>query len=85
LVAGKNIRAFCHEVNSAEEDVFSSFIFGSSLSQFERVTSDIGKLNYFISLIVVAQDHCPRAKSETRLGCAFHKFWIAGGWEFAGT
>jgi hypothetical protein len=85
LVVSKNIRAFCHEVNAAEEDVFSFFIFGSSLSEFERVTSDIGKLNYFISLIVVAQDHCPRAKSETRLGGTFNEIRIAGGWEFAGT
>ena len=56
VLTAKNIRAFGHEMDTAENDV-AAFGLSGLKGEFERVTSEIGELNHFVALVVVAQNH----------------------------
>jgi hypothetical protein len=57
MSAGQDICALSHKVHTTEDDEFCRTLLGGSLSQLERVASDIGELDYLIALIVVAKNH----------------------------
>ena len=56
VLTAKNIRAFGHEMDTAENDV-AAFGLSGLKGELERVTSEIGELNHFVALVVVAQNH----------------------------
>ena len=56
IAAGENIGALGHEVDAAEEDVFSVGAGGRLLGQLERVAAEIGELDDFIALVVMTED-----------------------------
>src|SRR5438128_12420814 len=73
MVRTKHIRAFGHEVHAAKNDVLGLLATGGPLRQLERISSDIGKLDDLITLIMMAKnDQAPAQLSaslaNTRVG-----------------
>jgi hypothetical protein len=52
----EDIGALGHEVHAAEDDEFSLGGSGGLLGELQGVAAEIGELNHFVALVVVAQD-----------------------------
>src|SRR5437868_15259712 len=65
----QHVSAFCHEMHTAENDIFRA---GACrfLRQFVRVATKIGKADHFIPLVMVAQVNRARAKFASGRGNA---------------
>jgi hypothetical protein len=81
--AGKNVSAFSHKVNTAEDDVFRLGLFCSSLRQFKRVSSDVSELNYLIALVVMSEYENLRTENGLSGSCSSNQCWITCRGEFA--
>ncbi len=55
MLAAKNVRALGHEVDATEDDIAALGLRGLE-GEFEGVTSEIGELDDFVALVVMAQD-----------------------------
>jgi hypothetical protein len=64
----KNVRAFRHEVHTAEHDVVGLGPRGDLARQLERVTRVVGELDDLVALVMVAENHQPAAELPARLG-----------------
>src|SRR5215471_8315555 len=58
----QDIRAFCHEVNAAENDVFGVLAACRPLCQFERISADVSEFDNLIALVVMSQNDQTPAK-----------------------
>jgi hypothetical protein len=58
----QHVGAFGHEMHAAKDDVLAGG-FGGFLGEFVRVSAEIGEADYFIALVVVAEDYAFAAQS----------------------
>jgi len=65
MLAAKNVRALGHKVHAAEDDV-AALSLRSLEGQPERVTAEIGELDDFVALVVMAQNHDILAQAGLR-------------------
>ena len=65
MLAAENVRALGHEVHAAEDDV-ASLGLRSLEGELEGVTTEIGKLDDFVALVVMAQNHDIPAQAGLR-------------------
>ena len=62
----ENVRALRHEVDAAEHDVVGLVARGGGLRQLQRIADDVGKLDDFVALVMVAEND--EARAERGLG-----------------
>jgi hypothetical protein len=55
MLAAKDIRAFGHEVDAAEDDVAAQGL-GSLEGEFQGITTEIGELDDLVALVMMAKD-----------------------------
>src|SRR6266404_382880 len=65
MLAAKNVRALGHKVHAAKDDV-AALSLRSLEGQPERVTAEIGELDDFVALVVMAQNHDILAQAGLR-------------------
>ena len=65
MFAAKNVCAFGHKVNAAKDDV-AALGLRSLEGELEGVTAKIGKLDNFVALVVMAQNHDVFAQAGPR-------------------
>src|SRR6266436_5753575 len=65
VLEAKNVRALGHEVHAAEDDV-AGLGLRSLEGELEGVTAEIGKLDDFVALVVMAQNHYVPAQASLR-------------------
>ena len=59
----QDIGAFSHEMDAAEQNIFCILLLGGPLGQFVRIAPNVSKLDDFVALIVVPEDHQARAQA----------------------
>ncbi len=65
VLTAENIRAFGHKVDTAEDDI-AALGLRSLEGELEGVTTEIGKLDDFVALVMMAQDHDVLAEAGLR-------------------
>src|SRR6266851_4011257 len=65
VLTAKNVRAFGHEVHAAKDDI-AALGLRRLEGELEGVTAEISKLDDFVALVVMAQDHDVPAKTGLR-------------------
>ena len=65
MLAAKNVRALGHKVHAAEDDV-AALSLRSLEGEFEGITAEIGELDDFVALVVMAQNHYVPAQAGLR-------------------
>ena len=63
----QDVRALCHEVNAAKNDVLRILPIACPLGQFEGVSANICKLDDFITLVVMSEDHQTIAQASFKV------------------
>ena len=69
LGAAENIRCLGHEMHATKHNVGPLRTFSRELGQQQRVSTKVGMLNDFITLVVMAEDHHALAKHLLREYC----------------
>src|SRR5215831_10107871 len=70
MLAAKNVRAFGHEVDTAEDDVAGVGL-GSLERKFQGITAKVCKFDDFVALVVVPEDDDVFAQAGLGVGDAF--------------
>src|SRR6266513_2652979 len=65
MLEAKNVRALGHKVHAAEDDV-AALSLRSLEGEFEGITAEIGELDDFVALVVMAQNHYVPAQAGLR-------------------
>ena len=58
----QDVGALGHEVDAAEDDELRLAARGDGARELQRVADEVGELDHFVALIVVAEDHEPIAE-----------------------
>jgi len=68
--------AFSHEVHAAEDDAVRLLAGGGLLRELEGVSAKVSPADDLVTLVVVAEDHQPRAEAGLRARDAMREFLI---------